>query len=105
MTENETSATEEHVPQAFSFGMRYRREPHPTLRNVDVDGWLEIHGCAPMVARELMNRITNQAWAFQYDAPDIRRNTAWPNGPFLIIRADSEGRIEEFKYTNQGERS
>lgn len=58
----------------FTFGLKYRTEPHPTGFPADPDGWVSVIAYSWNAARAIAFRHLGDAWAFQYVGPDWEKN-------------------------------
>jgi len=50
-----------------TIGLKYRDEPHPLDDRLSPDGWIELWAPDERRAREIVNSVMDQNWAFLYD--------------------------------------
>lgn len=62
-----------------TFGVMYRREPHPTFPAADPDGWLTVMAPDEESARALVVDRIGRAWAFIYSAERMTEHY-YPHG-------------------------
>lgn len=71
-----------------TFGQRYRREPHPSGKAVDPDGWVAITAPDEESARAKMAEVYGMDWSWIYPADDFDESS-FPAGCFARMSVEA----------------
>lgn len=75
--------TAPYVDLYFTFGVKYRDEPHPYLTAAHPDGWLRVRGHSLREALDIGGAITLGLYAFYYPA-DRFNPASYPRGELMF---------------------
>lgn len=70
----------------FTFGQKYRHQPHPRSGPAHPDGWVTVEADDANAARVDMFRHYGPFWAMQYDQEPSRQT--FPRGELCRIKGD-----------------
>jgi len=73
----------------FTFGVQWNRQDHPILGRIPKNGYIKTVGYDYEEARNRVDQVANNHWAFQYTGQDFDMSLH-PGKPFLTIAREDD---------------